>query len=153
MFSYRTRTKFHGINFRALVGSKFCGSIFSCGVIFMDTRCSRNEINFQLRSCTRNVKCIRIFTKWGSLLLPLGYHVPWMYGRGTGNRAKPSSVANCWTVQGSLLYAWNCNKPCMCQEKFMQLQSANLFLCGDQGLTGSRQYIIFVTGLVISQKK
>ena len=59
--------------------------------------------------------------KFGFLLLSLGYHVSWTYGRGTGNRAKPSSVANCWTVQGSLLYAWKYNKPCtrrpcMCQE-------------------------------------
>ena len=47
---YRMRTKFRGINFRALAGSEFRGSIFSCGVIFVDTRCSRSEINFQLRS-------------------------------------------------------------------------------------------------------
>ena len=44
---------------------------------------------------------------------------------------EPSSVANCWTVQESLLYVWNCNKPCMCQETFMQLQSTTLFLCGE----------------------
>ena len=49
---YRTHTKFRGINFRALAGSEFYGSIFSCGVIFVDTRCSRSEINFQLRSYT-----------------------------------------------------------------------------------------------------
>ena len=122
--SYRTRTKFRGINFRALAWSEFCGSIFSCGVIFVDTRCSRSEINFQLRSYTRNVKFIGISTKWGFLLLPLGYHVSWTHGRGTGNRAKPSNVAG--TVQGSLLYAWKYNKPCMYQETFMQ--SANLFL-------------------------
>ena len=41
MFSYRTCTKFHGINFRALVGSEFCGSIFSCGVIFSWTHDAR----------------------------------------------------------------------------------------------------------------
>ena len=77
---YRTRTKFRGINFRALAGSEFRGSIFSCGVIFMDTRCSRSEINFQLRSYTRNVKFITIYPpKWGFLLLPLGYHVSWTY--------------------------------------------------------------------------
>ena len=62
---YRTHTKFCGINFRALAGSEFCGSIFSCGVIFVDTRCLRSEINFQLRSYTRNVKFIRISTKMG----------------------------------------------------------------------------------------
>ena len=89
--TYRTRTKFRSINFRALAGSEFCGSIFSCGVIFVGTRCSRSEINFQLRSYTRNVK----FTpNWGVLLLPLGCHVSWTYGRGTGNRAKPSSACS-----------------------------------------------------------
>ena len=50
------------------------------------------------------------------------------------SQTKPSSVANCWTMQGSLLYAWKYNKPCtrqpcMCQETFMQ--SANLFLHGE----------------------
>ena len=99
---YRTRTKFGGKNFRALAGSEFRGSIFSCGVIFVVTRCSRSEINFQLRSYTRNVKFIRISTKIGLLLLPLGYHVSWTYVEG---HREPSSVANCWTVQGSLLYA------------------------------------------------
>ena len=54
--NYRTRTKFCGINFHVLAGSEFRGSIFLCGVIFVDTRCSRSEINFQLRSYTRNVK-------------------------------------------------------------------------------------------------
>ena len=128
---YHTHTKFRGINFRALAGSEFRGSIFSCGVIFVDTYiwCSRSEINFQLHSYTRNVKFIRISTKMGFLLFPLGYHVSWTYGRGTGNRAKLSSVANCWTVQGSLLYVWKYNKPCVCQETFMQ--SANLFLRGE----------------------
>ena len=124
---YRAHTKFRGINFRALAGSEVRGSIFSCGIIFVDTRCSRSEINFQLCSYTRNVKFIRISTKWGFLLLPLGYHVSWTYGRGTGNQAKPSSVANCWTVQGSLLYVWKYNKPCMCQE-ILIMQSTNLFL-------------------------
>ena len=47
----------------ALAGSEFRGSIFSCGIIFVDTRCSRSEINLQLRSYTRNVKSIRISTK------------------------------------------------------------------------------------------
>ena len=51
--TYRTRTKFHSINFRALAGSEFRGSIFSCGVIFVSTRCSRSEINFQLRTVGR----------------------------------------------------------------------------------------------------
>ena len=37
---YRTSTKFRGINFCALAGSEFRGSIFSCGVIFIDTQCS-----------------------------------------------------------------------------------------------------------------
>ena len=36
--NYRTRTKFCGINFCALAGSEFRGSIFSRGVIFVDTR-------------------------------------------------------------------------------------------------------------------
>ena len=48
--NYRTHTKFRGINFCALAGSEFRGSIFSCGVIFVDTRCLRSEINFQLCS-------------------------------------------------------------------------------------------------------
>ena len=124
---YRACTKFRGINFRALAGSEVRGSIFSCGIIFVDTRCSRSKINFQLRSYTRNVRFIRISTKWGFLLLPLGYHVSWTYGRGTGNQAKPSSVANCWTIQGRLLYVWKYNKPCMCQE-ILIMQSTNLFL-------------------------
>ena len=111
-YIYCTHTKFRSINFRALVGSEFRGYIFSCGDIFVDTWCSRSEINFQLHRYTRNVKFIRISTKMGLLLLPLGYHVSWTYGRGTGNRANPSSVANCWTVQGSFLYAWKYNKPC-----------------------------------------
>ena len=131
---YRIHIKFRGINFCALAGSEFHGSILSCGVIFVDTRCSRSEINFQLRSYTRNVNLLEYSPKWGFLLLPLGYHVSWTYGRGTGNRAKLNSVANRWTVQGSLLYAWKYNKPCtrwpcMWQETFMQ--STNLFLHGE----------------------
>ena len=70
--SYRTRTKFRGINFRALAGSEFRGSIFSCGVIFVDTRCSRSKTNFQLRSYTRNVKFIRISTKMGLFVVAIG---------------------------------------------------------------------------------
>ena len=66
--TYRTRTKFRGINFRTLAGSEFHGSIFSCGVIFMDTRCSRSEINFQLRSYTRNVNLLEYPPKWGSFV-------------------------------------------------------------------------------------
>ena len=62
---YHMRTKFRGINFHALAGSEFCGSIFLCGVIFMDTRCSRSEINFQLRSYTRNVNLLEYPPKWG----------------------------------------------------------------------------------------
>ena len=34
---YRTRTKFRGINFHAVAGSEFRGSIILCGVIFVDT--------------------------------------------------------------------------------------------------------------------
>ena len=41
VWQYRTRTKFRGINFRALARSEFRGSIFSCGVIFVDTRGAR----------------------------------------------------------------------------------------------------------------
>ena len=65
-------TKFRGINFRALAGSEFRGSIFSCVVIFVDTRCLRSEINFQLRSYTRNVKFIRISTKIGLFIVAIG---------------------------------------------------------------------------------
>ena len=42
----------------------------------MDTRCStrclRSEINFQLRSYTRNVKFIRISTKIGLFIVAIG---------------------------------------------------------------------------------
>ena len=65
-------TKFRGINFRSLTGSEFRGSIFSCGVIFIDTRCLRSEINFQLRSYTRHVKFIRISTKMGLFIVAIG---------------------------------------------------------------------------------
>ena len=99
---YHTRTKFRGINFHAVTETEFRGPIFSCGVIFVDTKCLRSEINLQPHSYTRNVKFIRISTKTGFLLLPLGYHLSWMYGRDTRNRAKPSSVVNCWTMQGEL---------------------------------------------------
>lgn len=34
---YLVSTKFCGINFHAFVGRKFHGSIFLCGVMFMDT--------------------------------------------------------------------------------------------------------------------
>ena len=105
-YNYRTRTKFCGINFRALAGSEFCGSIFSCEVIFVDTRCSRSEINFQLRSYTRNVKFIRISTKMGLLIVAIG--IPCIMDVWEGYRELSQTeqcIANCWTVQGSLLYA------------------------------------------------
>ena len=70
--NYCTRTKFRVINFRALAGYEFHGSIFSCGVIFVDTRCSTCKINFQLRSYTRNVKFIRISTKMGLFIVAIG---------------------------------------------------------------------------------
>ena len=118
----RMRTKFRGINFCALAGSEFRGSIFSCGVIFVDTQCSRSEINFQLCCYTRNVKFIRISTKMGLFIVAIGILC---IMDGWEGHQEPSSVANCWTVQRSLLHAWK-YKPCMCQETFMQ--SANLFL-------------------------
>ena len=71
-FIYHTCTKFRGINFCALAGSEIRGSIFSCGVIFVDTRCLRSEINFQLRNYTRNVKFIRISTKMGLFIVAIG---------------------------------------------------------------------------------
>ena len=71
-YKYRTRTKFRGINFRALTGSEFRWSIFSCGVIFVDTRCSRSEIVFQLHSYTRHVKFIRISTKMKFFIVAIG---------------------------------------------------------------------------------
>ena len=71
---YCTRTKFRGINFHALARSEFRGSIFSCGVIFVDTRCSRSKINFQLRSYIRNVKFIRISTKMGLFIVSWHIH-------------------------------------------------------------------------------
>ena len=118
MCTYRTRTKFRGINFHALAGSEFRGSIFLCGVIFVDTRCSRSEINFQLHSYTRNVKFIRISMHQNGAF----YRCHWdtMYHGRMGGAWEPS-----------LLYARKYNKPCMrrpcmCQETFMQ--SANLFL-------------------------
>ena len=37
LLEYRTHTKFRDINFHVLVGSEFRASIFSCGVIFVDT--------------------------------------------------------------------------------------------------------------------
>ena len=134
-YNYCTRTKFCGINFCALAGSEFRGSIFSCGVIFVDTRCSRSEINFQLRSYTRNVKFIRIPTKMGLFIVAIG--IPCIMDIWEGHRELSQTeqcIANCWTMQGSLLYAWKYNKPCtrrpcMCQETFMQ--SANLFLRGE----------------------
>ena len=121
---YRTHTKFRGINFRALAWSEFCGSIFSCGVIFVDRQCLRSEINFQLHSYTEMQNLLEYPPKWSFLLLPLGYHVSWTHGRGTKNRAKPNSVANCWTMQGSLLYAWKYNKPCMCQENIYAIRQS-----------------------------
>ena len=71
-FIYRTCTKFRGINFRALAGSEFRGSTFSCRVIFVDTRCLRSEMNFQLRSYARNVKFIRISTEIGLFIVAIG---------------------------------------------------------------------------------
>ena len=38
----------------------------------MDTRCSRSEINFQLRSNTRNVKFITISTKMNLFIVAIG---------------------------------------------------------------------------------
>ena len=38
----------------------------------MDTWCLRSEINFQLRSYTRNVKFIRISTKMGLFVVAIG---------------------------------------------------------------------------------
>ena len=133
---YCTRIKFRGINFRALAGSEFRGSIFSCGVIFVDTRCSRSKIIFQLRSYRRNVKFIRISTKMGLFNVAIG--IPCIMDVWEGHRELSQTeqcIANYWTMQRSLLYVWKYNKPvctrrsCMCQETFMQ--SANLFRHGE----------------------
>ena len=90
--SYRTHTKFRGINFRALACSEFRGSIFSCGVIFVDTRCSRSEINFQLRSYTRNVKFIGISTKMKLFIVAIG--IPCIMDAWEGHR-EPSQTEQC----------------------------------------------------------
>ena len=105
---YCMRTKFRGINFRVLAGSEFCGSTFSCGIIFVDTWCSRSGINFQLRSYKRNVIFIRISTKMGLFIVAIG--IPCIMDVWEGHR-EPSQTEHCWTVQGSLLYAWKYNKP------------------------------------------
>ena len=90
--TYHMRTKFCGINFRALAGSEFRGSIFLCGVIFVDTRCSRSEINFQLRSYTRNVKFIGISTKMGLFVVAIG--IPCIMDVWKGHR-EPSQTEQC----------------------------------------------------------
>ena len=66
--------------------------MFSCGVIFVDTRCSRSEINFQLRSYTRNVKFLRISTKMGPFIVAIG--IPCIMDVWEGHR-EPSQTEQC----------------------------------------------------------
>ena len=70
----------------------FVGSIFSCGVIFVDTRCSRSEINFQLHSYTRNVNFIRISTKMGLFIVAIG--IPCIMDVWEGHQ-EPSQTEQC----------------------------------------------------------
>ena len=56
------------------------------------TRCSRSEINFQLRSYTRNVKSIRISTKMGLFVVAIG--IPCIMDVWEGHR-EPSQTEQC----------------------------------------------------------
>ena len=77
--SYHMRTKFCGINFRALIGSEFRGSIFLCGVNFMDGTTSVLEQWNQLPATWLYKKCrvIKISTKWAGAFY--FYHWATMY--------------------------------------------------------------------------
>ena len=58
----------------------------------MDARCSRSEINFQLRSYTRNVKFIRISTKMKLFIVTIG--IPCIVGAWEGHR-EPTQTGQC----------------------------------------------------------
>ena len=64
----------------------------------MDTQYSRSEINFQLRSYTRNVKFIRISTKMGLFIVAIG--IPcimdvWEGHRGPSQTEQYSELLDC----------------------------------------------------------
>ena len=58
----------------------------------MDTRSSRSEINFQLRSNTRNVKFITISTKMKLFIVAIG--IPYIIDAWEGHR-EPSQTKQC----------------------------------------------------------
>ena len=106
---YHTHTKFRGINFRVLAGSEFRGSIFSCGVIFVDTQCSRSEINFQLRGYARNVKFIRLSTKMGLFIVAIGIPCIMDIWEGHQEPSQPEQCSELLDHARELLYAWKYN--------------------------------------------